>query len=351
MQPDLTTSVESLNTSPRQISAPLPLCLALLFCSALVRPGLSLAEPLLVMKSAGINAYQLELQGLQRITRATITLQYILQGASAAPRLTPGDLGTFGSVSIESSSSNGDVKSMTIFYVPAAPLNRSGTLARLTLTQGDAGGARVAAMSAAAEMKNVKGETIAVRTEVEETQAAALPAKPDPGPDAEVRKDESAVLQSAAYPVKAKTAASIRHRSMKGVLEQFLACDGDQTPAALASLAARAGTGEYRQEPPLLLSDGAATVRIVFLQAAAYKETPRFAVEGAQFRGVSWLSSGELVVDLLPNEGALKASITLLTNDETVEYPLAIAPLLANFDTAAADPATINFVRAANALN
>lgn len=349
MQPSHSIYSAPANDSPQDAGVLLRRCVALLLFSALFWPVASRAEPLLSIKAAGVNAYQLELQGVQRMTRATITLQYVLQGA-ADPRLTPGDLGTFGSVSIESSSSNGDAKSMTILYVPAAPLNRSGTLAKLTLTQGVAGGARVAGMIATAQMQNVKGESIAVRTEVEEALTSAEAAKAGPAPDTPVRTEERRGLRPA-NPVPAKPAANIRHRSVKSLLEEFLARKDERTPAALASMAARTGSGEYRQEPPLLLADGAAPLRIVFLKAAAFKETPRFIIKGAQFRGFSWLQSGELVVDLLPNAGALHASITMLTNDETVEYPLSVAPLLASFAADSADPAIDDFVRAANALD
>jgi exosortase/archaeosortase family protein len=305
---------------------------SLLLLGVLILPSSSWAEPLLTMKSSGVNAYQLDLKGLERISRATITLEYVLQGATPAPRLIPSGLGGFGSLKIDSSHSNGDAHSMKIVYVAAAPLSRDGTLGSLTLTRGDAGGARVAGMNVSAEMQDVKGQTIQARVEIDDTQTTSEPVKTPP------------ITGSA------KSDGIIKRRSVKSVLEQFRAYDGRRTAEVLAGLVSRSSEGEYLQEPPLLISDGAATVRMVFRQAATYKDTPRFLIKGADFIGFTWLDSGELAVDLLPEKDALKANITIITGDEYIEYPLAVSPALDQFDVAATEPEISDFVRAANDL-
>jgi hypothetical protein len=134
-------------------------------------------------------------------------------------------------------------------------------------------------------------------------------------------------------------------------MERFLSsATGERMPEALSRLIASTGAEEYRQEPPLLITDGSTTVKIVFKRAAISGDIPHFVIKGAQFSGFSWLQSGELAVDLLPNRGALKASITIIASDEQVEYPLAIAPSLELFDAAAAGADMTTFVRVANEL-
>jgi hypothetical protein len=87
---------------------------------------------------------------------------------------------------------------------------------------------------------------------------------------------------------------------------------------------------------------------MVFLPSTKFKEIPSFSIKGAEFIGYSWLETGEMAVDLLPEQGSLKASITVVTVDEQVEYPLAISPPLELFDHQAVDPGTVEFVRIAN---
>jgi exosortase H (IPTLxxWG-CTERM-specific) len=299
----------------------------LLLVAVLIYPTAAWAEPLLIVKSTGTNAYQLDLKGLERISRVTIAVEYVLQGATPAPRLIPSGLGAFGSLKIESSGSNGDAHSMKIVYEAAAPLSRDGALGNLRLTDGYTGVARVADLRVSAQMQDIKEQAIDARVEID------------------VSQDEAEPLKTAAT-----VAVPIKRRSLKGVLEQFLAVEGVRTSEVLAGLVERSGGGEYRQEPPLLIADGVATVRLVLLTSAAYKETPRFAIKGAEFNGFSWLESGELAVDVLPEKGALKANVTIITADEQVDYPLTVAPPLEIFDVSKADPAIADFVRFADGL-
>jgi len=318
----------------------------LLLLFMLLSPVTSWAEAQLIMKPTGSTSYQLDLKGLERITRVTVTLDYVLQGAASAPRLVPIGHGTFGSLKIESSRSENDANSMTIVYVAAAPLSRDGALGTLTLTRVAGNGVMISDMRAAAEAVDFKGRSIAVRTEVEEVDIDADGAKA--GAHAAAAKETTASahqsVNSASVP-----AANVTRHSLKGVLDHFLESAGERSYEALSLLVAHSGEGEYRQEPPLLLSDGIAPLRVLFRQAASvYKETPGFVIKGAEFIEYSWLPSGELVVDLVPDKGALRASISIINKDEQVEYPLAIAPPLELLDAGRAGAGEAEYVAVAN---
>jgi exosortase/archaeosortase family protein len=302
---------------------------SLLLLGMLLCPVSSWAEALLVIKQTASNSYRLELKGLQRITQVIITMDYVLQGATRAPNLIPIGLGPYGSLKIESSSSNGDAHIMKIVFVAPSPLSRDGALANLILARGDVGSARVADLRVSAQMLDFKGQSIDTRVEVEDSHA--------------IEEQVNTVSLSK------KDETIIRRRSLKGLLEQFLVIDeGKRTTEVLAGLAAFSGAGEYRQEPMLLIVDGAATVRVVFLKSVTYKETPGFVIKGAEFIEYSWLPSGELAVDVVPDKGALRASITIINKDEQVEYPLAIAPPVELFDASKAGAGEAEFVAVAN---
>jgi exosortase/archaeosortase family protein len=322
---------------------------SLLLFGMLLCPVSSWAAAQLIMKPTGSNSYQLDLKGVERITRVTVTLDYVLQGAVSAPSLVPIGHGTFGSLKIESSRSDGDTNSMTIIYVAAAPLSRDGALGTLTLTRVGGSGVMISDMRAAAEAVDFKGRSIAVRTEVEEVHVDADKAKE--GALAAAAKETTVALPLAANSASVPSAKTTR-RSLKGVLDRFLESVGDRSYEALSLLVAHSGEGEYRQEPPLLISDGIAPLIVLFRQAAtAYKETPSFVIKGAKFIEYSWLPSGELVVDLVPDKGALRASITIINKEEQVEYPLSIAPPLELFDASRAGVGEAEYVRAANEVN
>ena len=324
-----------------------PALLLLLFL--LLSPVSSWAEAQLIMKPTGSNSYQLDLKGLERISRVTVTLDYVLQGAASAPRLIPIGHGTFGSLKIESSRSDGDTNSMTIVYVAAAPLSRDGALGTLTLTRVGGNGVMISDMRATAEAADFKGRSIAVRTEVEEIHTDADGAKEGASHPAVAAKEIPAASPLAANPAHAQ--ANITRRPLKGVLDHFLESAGDRSYEALSLLVVRSGEGEYRQEPPLLLSDGSAPIRVLFRQeASADKETPIFVIKGAEFNEYSWLPSGELAVDVVPDKGALRASITIINKEEQVEYPLAIAPPLELFDAGRAGEGEAEYVAVANRL-
>ncbi|HIJ88661.1 MAG TPA: exosortase H [Desulfuromonadales bacterium] len=324
---------------------------ALLVCT-LLWPGEARAEARLIMKQTGSNVYQLEMKGLERITRVTIALEYVLQGAASEPSLLPSGLGFIGSLKIESSHASGDANSMTIVYDAARPHSGDGMLGTLTLTRRGGAGVMIGGMRAAVEMQNYKGVTIAAASEVEDAAPGTAEVVKDDGANAAVIGKASSAGIPMVTPAAAKTGADVTRRSLKGVLVQFLESAGERTTEVLADLVARRGEGgDYRQEPSLLLSDGVTPLRVLFHQAASsFKETPSFVIKGAEFGTFTWLPSGELAVDVLPDKGALRASITIITKEEQVEYPLAIAPPLEQFDASRAGAGEAEYVAAANRL-
>jgi hypothetical protein len=113
------------------------------------------------------------------------------------------------------------------------------------------------------------------------------------------------------------------------VLEHFRVYRGKRTPAALCDLFT-SSTKAYRarQRPEILLSSGAATVSISFVLPSPSGSAPNFAFNGARLLSYTQIKADEWLIEALPETGVLKAEMLVLTDSETLEVPLVVAPPL-----------------------
>jgi hypothetical protein len=110
----------------------------------------------------------------------------------------------------------------------------------------------------------------------------------------------------------------------KSVLEQFRVFKGGRTPGALTALFAAMAVPGVRQEPAIALADGTTKVKVTIELPAAGKETPNFALNGAQM--VSIRTDGSAwVVEVVPDKGVNQASISALQGTAVTEIPLTVA--------------------------
>jgi len=136
-------------------------------------------------------------------------------------------------------------------------------------------------------------------------------------------------------------------RRRPSVLELFRAHDGARSEAALAALFGRSDE-MFAQRPSVLLSDGRASLTLAIRTPG--DRAPRFVIAGGDCTGLKIGEEGEWLLEIVPARGALQASVTVLTDEEMVEFPLAVAPPLALFDPVAAPPGVAEYVTAANRL-
>jgi hypothetical protein len=135
----------------------------------------------------------------------------------------------------------------------------------------------------------------------------------------------------------------------KSVLELFRAYSGERTPAALARLFERID-GTFLQEPMVLLSDGSASLRFTFRESVPSKRAPRFYISGGSCTGLMIGDDGSWMLEIVPERGSLATSVTVLTGEEMIEFPLAVAPPLELFDIAEPDERVAEYVAVANLL-
>jgi hypothetical protein len=143
----------------------------------------------------------------------------------------------------------------------------------------------------------------------------------------------------------------VQFRRLESTLERFRARVGEHTPDALAGIFECAGNGEFRQEPRIILADGAAVARVTYRQTGTIDRVRSFYITGGHCSSTRLSDSGEWVLEVVPAAGALAASLTVVTTDEIVEYPLTVTPPLDLFNgskTPDEDHAVAEFVRIAN---
>ena len=113
----------------------------------------------------------------------------------------------------------------------------------------------------------------------------------------------------------------------KSVLERFQEFQGEKSPNNLIVLFKSAMEGSA-QEPPLVLSDGKANVRVLVELPITDKYAPSFAVKEAKLVSLKKTGDSAWEVDVLPNKGTFEAAVIILHDGKTIRLPLTVAPPL-----------------------
>lgn len=191
------------------------------------------------------------------------------------------------------------------------------------------------------------GVTIAsdpfLKADAKPAEPAGAPAVP-PVPPAETAPPAVAappVEQPAAQrPEEPKRAEEARTTVYGAVLERFRAYQGEKSPAILAALFKKEVAPTIRQEPPVALSDGSTGIRIIAALPSPDGKSPNFALSGAKLVSLKkGDEAGTWIIEALPRENVLQATLTILNGAELIEYPLTVAPPL---KTGAAGEADFN---------
>lgn len=120
----------------------------------------------------------------------------------------------------------------------------------------------------------------------------------------------------------------VSHLSM---IERFRQYEGERTPAKLLALLKETGKG-YSQDPPVLLSDGKATVKVSISLPPDTTTAPNVAIsrEG-QMVSFRRGDEGTWIVELRPKKDVGQVTLTYFINDQVTEIPLTVAPKLESF--------------------
>lgn len=150
------------------------------------------------------------------------------------------------------------------------------------------------------------------------------PAEPSPVPEPITPRRQEVVAEKPVTPVKV---AEPRKISYVSVLERFKTYGEERTPAAMMALFNKPVAPELRQEPPIAVSDGTATVKIYVELPKDAGTSPNFSLSGVEVVSVAnEEKTGALVLEVRPRKNGIQASITILTDSVTLTVPLTVVP-------------------------
>jgi hypothetical protein len=144
-----------------------------------------------------------------------------------------------------------------------------------------------------------------------------------------------------------ETSRTLAYSRRPSVLDAFHAYAGERTPAALARLFVR-NDDMFRQEPPVLLTDGSSPLRLTVHVDEQAERAPQFFITGGTCSGLNRGDDGGWELEIIPERGSLAAAVTVLTGSEMIEYPLAVAPPQELFDAGRAGAGEAEYVAVAN---
>lgn len=170
----------------------------------------------------------------------------------------------------------------------------------------------------------LKGET----RPAEPAEPAGAPAAPPADTPASTAAAAATAEQPQAQrPDEPKRAEEARTTVYGAVLERFRAYQGEKSPAILAALFKKDVAPAISQEPHVALSDGKTSIRIMASLTSSNGKSPNFALNGAKLVSLKkGDEAGIWIIEALPRENVLQATLTILNGAEIIEYPLTVAP-------------------------
>ena len=143
-------------------------------------------------------------------------------------------------------------------------------------------------------------------------------------PDGQAAPNEKEVT-AAATP---GTQAAPKSAPATSVLERFRTYSGPRTPTALTALFSAPVAANIRQQPEVVLSDGATAARISVRVGSPDVKALNIALNGAKLLSYERTADDEWQIEALPEIGALKASLIMMTDAVSMEIPITVAPPL-----------------------
>ena len=112
------------------------------------------------------------------------------------------------------------------------------------------------------------------------------------------------------------------------VLERFRTFSGQRTPEALSNLFVDHVLPDFRQQPEIALSNGSISININLILPVQDGAAPNFALKGARMLSYIQNQKNEWQIVALPETGAWKAELIVLSDSTVFELPLVVAPPL-----------------------
>lgn len=326
----------------------------LLLLLALCRTSAALAEPVVTVYTNGRGGFTIMANNVNRVIEAEVRVDY-LSDDQTPPRVSGAGLGAQATIEVQADNPGSFTlrlksgKPMS-GYVQFATAQILGTVTSLSAwLRNDSGTTETPSV----EITNPTDEQLsamAARRPASMPSAAPRPAGiplPELSPAASP-VPRGARVDAARPPKPDSSSRGIAFSHRKSVLELFRTYSGERTPAALARLFER-GDDMFLQEPPVLLSDGTAALRLTVRESVRDERGPMFFISGGSCIGLK-NDDGTWMLEIVPERGSLETSVTLLSGGEKIMFPLAVAPPLEQFDMTGAGEGEAEYVAIANRL-
>lgn len=294
-----------------------------IFVAALIAgsPCLAAADARLMVQPTGKDAFLLSGEDLEGYTSGEILLLYEANDGGLADVVVSSGLGALAGLRISSVSPgvvNFTMKSVRSMRDGTGPMAQIRLKGRITHLSG--------------WLQNEEGSGTQPATEIVNPETQPGPVSPLPS-SSDIKKDAPAVF-----------------RRIESAMDRFRAAAGEahENPGVIADRVLHCENCGYGQNPRILLSDGSSAARVIIKLKNEARESPDFVISGGKCTLFQQGDSGEWIMEIIPEKGALNTSVTAITSREMIEYPLAVAPPLAVFDAARAEQVVVEFVRWAN---
>lgn len=112
------------------------------------------------------------------------------------------------------------------------------------------------------------------------------------------------------------------------VLDRFRTYKGEVSPLILTALFSKPVAANVVQEPAIAITNGSDTIKVTFTLKQDEKSAPNFALTGSKMISLANSSdnAGVWTLEALPNKSTLATTITMISGNEIVEYPLVVVP-------------------------
>lgn len=174
----------------------------------------------------------------------------------------------------------------------------------------------------------VMGGTVTLPSDMAGTREEKKTQQTSPEDKEEHHEAPSVARQAAAPEVNREVEpkpSALKVEPQKSILGLFKGYKGEMTSNALISLFAVDEKAIVKQDPPILLADGKANLKLT-IQNPQSKHAPNFALKKAKLVSLKVASNNTWIVVAKPEKGVYDASITMLVDDTAVEMPLTVAP-------------------------
>ena len=112
----------------------------------------------------------------------------------------------------------------------------------------------------------------------------------------------------------------------RGVLERFREYKGERSPKALMALFDEHVAAFASQHPPICLSDGNMTLKVLVELPESGNHAPNFALRGASLKSLKRQGDNRWMIEAAPEPGRVEATLTIVNGEKVVDYSFTISP-------------------------